>query len=186
VQPSADPPSGKGWLHEVKHDGHRVVAISDGAGGLKLLSRNGYDVTAKFGPALTGLVESGRALVLDREIGVPDETGVTHLDHLNDAVQRRQPERLAYFVFDLLFLDAFDLTPCRIEDRKNALEEVLRSAGAPRVVYVDHLIGEGEALFKAACGAGAEGIVSKRLGSRYRAGPSCGWLKTKKAEGGRS
>ena len=88
-QPSADPPDGDGWVHEVKHDGHRVVAILDGTGGLRLLSRNGYDVTGKFGAALNGLPELGRAMVLDGEIAAPDGNGVTHLDTLTDVIQRR-------------------------------------------------------------------------------------------------
>src|SRR5215468_9685003 len=48
VTPCAEPPVGDGWLHELKHDGHRLVAIFDGRGALRLLSRNGFDRTARF------------------------------------------------------------------------------------------------------------------------------------------
>jgi bifunctional non-homologous end joining protein LigD len=75
VSPSAEPPAGQGWLHEVKHDGHRLLAIVSGDD-LKLISRNGHDRTHLFRapfdkPAAAGLPP----LVLDGEIAVPDEHG---------------------------------------------------------------------------------------------------------------
>ena len=91
--------SAGGWLHEVKHDGHRLVAIVSGER-LKLVSRNGYDRTELFCEPFRGLAAAGLpAMVLDGEIAVPDERGVTHLDALSNAISARQPERLAYFVF---------------------------------------------------------------------------------------
>jgi hypothetical protein len=62
------------------------------------------------------------------------------------------------------------------------LSEVLLLAGAPRVAYVQHVEGDGPAFFAAACAAGAEGVVSKRGGSRYRSGPCKDWLKAKRHE----
>jgi bifunctional non-homologous end joining protein LigD len=107
VQSSAEPPDGQGWLHEVKHDGHRLMAIA--AAGLP-------------------------PLVLDGEIAVPDERGVTHIDLLTQAMRQCQPERLAYFAFDLLHLDGHDLRACAIEDRKVLLRDVMRAdrRGRPR------------------------------------------------------
>jgi bifunctional non-homologous end joining protein LigD len=183
-QHAAGPLRGTEWLHEIKHDGHRVAVITDGRGGAVLRSRNGYDVTHRFGAAIGGLAELGRAMVLDGEIAAPDAKGVTHLDGLNEAIDGRSPERLAYFAFDLLHLDGHDLTNCRLEDRKALLSEVLLSAGAPRLAYVQHVERDGPAFFAAACGAGAEGVVSKRRGSRYRSGPCKDWLKAKRHETG--
>jgi len=96
-QHAAQPPNGIGWLHEIKHDGHRVAVITDGRGGAVLRSRNGYDVTHRFGAAIRGLGAFGRAVVLDGEIAAPDAQGVTHLDGLNEALDGRSPERLALF-----------------------------------------------------------------------------------------
>jgi ATP dependent DNA ligase domain len=78
VAPSAEPPDGKGWLHEVKHDGHRLLAIvADGA--VRLVSRNGYDRSELFAQPFRALAAAGLpAMVLDGEIAVPDERGVTH------------------------------------------------------------------------------------------------------------
>jgi bifunctional non-homologous end joining protein LigD len=114
VSRSATPPEGDGWLHEIKHDGHRPLAIIS-SGDLKLISRNGHDRTRLFGEpfaALAGLPP----LVLDGEIAVPDEEGVTHIDALSEALAKHQPERLACFAFDLLHLDG----------------HVLKSSGCPR------------------------------------------------------
>jgi bifunctional non-homologous end joining protein LigD len=185
VTPCKRPPSGAGWLHEIKHDGHRLVAILPGDGQLMLLSRNGYDRTKLFREPFRRLLDMGLPpMVLDGEIAVPDERGVTHLDALSDAIAERRPDKLAYFAFDLLHLDGPDLRRSAIEDRKTLLRDVIGAAGCERIVYVDHVLGIGEELFEAVRQIGAEGIVSKRRGSFYRGGENREWLKTKCSETG--
>ena len=179
VSHGAEPPVGDGWLHEVKHDGHRLVAVV-GGGSLRLLSRNGYDRTALFREPFRSLAEVGLpAMVLDGEIAAPDERGVTHLDALSEAISARRPERLAYFAFDLLHLDGHDLRRCPIEDRKMLLRDVIGAARCARILYVDHVLGSGRELLEAVRQVGAEGIVSKRQGSSYRGGESRDWVKSK-------
>ena len=90
-------PSGSLWVHELKHDGHRLIAIIDAGGRLSLVSRSGYDRTESFGAPFAPLVAAGHELVIDGEIAVPDDCGVMHLDHLNDAISRREPHRLVYY-----------------------------------------------------------------------------------------
>ena len=68
------------------------------------------------------------------------------MDFLHEAISRRRPERLAFFIFDLLQLDGFDLRRCPIEERNALLRDALDGAGCPRVVYVDHSVGDGAAL----------------------------------------
>src|SRR5437763_3482723 len=157
VSACARPPDGDGWLHEVKHDGHRLVAIIAGRGSLKLLSRNGHDRTPLFRTPFRSLAASGRPIVLDGEIAVPDERGVTHIDRLQDAFGKRGTDRLAYFAFDLLYLNGHDLRRCPIEERKALLRQVLDEAGSERVVSVDHIIGRGADLFERIREIGAEG-----------------------------
>src|SRR5438477_2774903 len=179
------PPAGDGWLHEIKHDGHRLVAMLPGDGQLMLRSHNGYDRTRLFREPLRRQLEAGLPqMVLDGEIAVPDDRGATHLDRLSEAIADRQPERLAYFAFDLLHLDGHDLRRCPIEDRKMLLRDVIGAARCERIVYVDHVVGVGKELFEAVHQIGAEGIVSKRRGSFYRGGESREWLKTKCSEMG--
>jgi len=145
-----------------------------------LLSRNGYDRTRLFREPFRPLIDAKLpAMVLDGEIAVPDERGVTHLDRLSEAIADRQPERLAYFAFDLLHLDGHCLRRCPIEDRKMLLRDVIGAAHCERIVYVDHVLGIGQELFDAVRQIRAEGIVSKRRGSSYRGGESREWLKTK-------
>jgi hypothetical protein len=81
-------------------------------------------------------------------------------------------------------LDGHDLHAYRIEDRKAQVDKLLKAAACPRVVYVSHVIGKGDRLFDAAQRVGAEGIVSKRIGSRYKGGPTRDWMKTKVSETG--
>jgi len=185
LTPCKRPPSGDGWLHEIKHDGHRLVAILPGDDKLLLLSRNGYNRTRVFREPFRPLLDAGLPpMALDGEIAVPDDRGVTHLDALSDAITEGRSDRLAYFAFDLLHLDGHDLRRCPIEDRKMLLRDVIGADRCERIVYVDHVLGIGKELFEAVRQIGAEGIVSKRRGSFYRGGESREWLKTKCSETG--
>ena len=177
VSPCIRPPDGEGWLHEIKHDGHRLVAIVPSRGQLRLLSRNGHDRTPLFRCPFRKLASSSRPIVLDGEIAVPDERGVTHIDLLQAASSRYGADRLAYFAFDLLYLEGHDLRRCPIEHRKALLRQVLEEAGCERIIYVDHILGRGVDLFERVREIGADGIVSKRLGSLYRGRESRDWLK---------
>jgi bifunctional non-homologous end joining protein LigD len=176
---SREPPAGDGWLYEVKHDGHRLAVITDGDGGVRLLSRNGYERSRHFGPVFADLARLGRQVVLDGEITAPDERGVTHLDDLAAAMQRRDTAALAYFAFDILHLDGHDLRRYPLVERKAVLADLVRSAGCSRLLYVDHVDEGGDRLFDAVREVGAEGIVAKRRVGLYRSGPSREWLKTK-------
>ena len=87
--------------------------------------------------------------------------------------------RFAYFAFDLLHLDGHDLRRCPIEERKTRLRQTLDQAGGARLIYVADIVGRGAELFEHVRTLGAEGIVSKRAGSRYPGGVSRDWRKTK-------
>lgn len=172
------PPSGPGWAHEIKHDGHRVVVVSR-AGKLRLRSRNGHDVTGRFITPLAPLSEIGADFILDGEIAVPDERGVTDLRRLRWAMSERRPERLAYFAFDLLWLDGRDLRALPFAERKVALRKLIAGA-SPRVLVVDELQGDPGPLLEAVLALGGEGIVSKRVDAPYRGGVSRDWRKIKR------
>src|SRR3954452_8959251 len=98
-----------------------------------------------------------RAMVLDGEIAVPDDRGVTHIDGLSEAISERRYDRLAYFAFDLLHFDGHDLRRCPIEDRKALLRDMISAARCERIVYVDQVRGIGRQLFEAVRQVGAEG-----------------------------
>jgi bifunctional non-homologous end joining protein LigD len=182
---SDTPPDGDGWLHQIKHDGWRVFVIVEPEGDLHVQSRNGYDMTDQFAMPVKGLAALGRTMILDGEIAVPDTDGRTHLDWLHEARTRHHPDRLALFAFDLVYFDGFDLRRCPLEERIAILDQLIAEAGCPRALTVGSVIGGGAEFFAKARAAGAEGIVSKRLGKRYIAGQSPHWLKTKANQTGR-
>src|SRR5262249_20889882 len=124
--------------------------------------QRGHDRTELFAEPFRALAAAGLPpLVLDGEIAVPDSRGVTHIDALTEAMRLRRPEQLAYFAFDLLYLDGHDLRACALKDRKALLRDIVGAAGCPRLVTVDHVVGNGAALLEAVRQLGAEGIVSK-------------------------
>jgi bifunctional non-homologous end joining protein LigD len=171
------PPPGDGWLHEQKFDGYRIGLRKDGRS-VELWSRRGQDWTAQL-PAIAaaGAKLAARRALLDGEVAAVLPNGVTSFQ----ALQNRRPDApLAYFVFDLLHLDGRDLREQPIEIRKERLRSLLDDLGAGEPFrYSDHVIGGGADFHRQACALGLEGIVSKRLGARYRAGRNLDWQKTK-------
>ncbi|MFL5307605.1 MAG: DNA ligase D [Polyangia bacterium] len=170
-------PEGDGWIHEQKFDGYRIGLRKDGRT-VELWSRRGQDWTAEF-PALAaagGRLAARRAL-LDGEVAAMLPSGVTSFQ----ALQNRRPDTpLAYFVFDLLHIDGRDLRDQPIERRKQRLRELLEASDTGGLFrYSDHVIGVGVAFHRNACALGLEGIVSKRLGTRYRGGRNLDWQKAK-------
>jgi bifunctional non-homologous end joining protein LigD len=173
---AAKPPSGASWLHEIKHDGYRLMAQRRGVGG-RLLTRNGNNWT-EFYPsvvaALYGLTV--KSCLIDGEIAVCDETGLAVFDLLRHG--SRIKTEAVLFAFDLLELDGEDLRAMPIEVRKHKLEQLVRNAG-PGLHLNEHLHGDGTEIFERACKLGCEGIVSKRVGSHYVSGRTPHWVKVK-------
>ena len=174
--PAERPPSGPDWVHEIKHDGYRLMARRDPVG-IRLLTRNGHDWAPRY-PLIIEAVNrlKARSCLIDGEAVACDENGLTVFERL-----RLKPsgEHVFLYAFDLLELDGQDLRREPLEVRKATLASVLRKAG-PGVQLNEHLEHEdGEVVFRHACKMGLEGIVSKRLGSRYRSGRSPDWLKMK-------
>jgi bifunctional non-homologous end joining protein LigD len=101
----AAPPAGDGWLHELKHDGHRLLAVLDDRGAMRLISGNGFNRTEVFQAPFERLAGLRREMGLDGEIAVPDAQGVTQIADTQEAIMRTQGERFAYFAFDALHLD---------------------------------------------------------------------------------
>ena len=174
------PPEGEQWLHEIKFNGYRVGARIL-SGKVRMLIRHGLDWTAKFTPiadAIAGL--KVRSAYIDGEIVVVDSGGVTDLGGLQEPLSEGRSNRLAYYAFDLLYLDGKDWRPLPLVDRKIALRDLLSGARVdPWVQYSAHVTGQGPGFFKEACYAELEGIVSKRADSPYRSGRGGDWLKTK-------
>ncbi|WP_158793020.1 DNA ligase D [Granulicella sp. L60] len=172
------PPSGAGWLHELKLDGYRMEARKDG-GRVQLLTRTGLDWTHRMKTIATQLeslpVESA---ILDGEVVVLAESGTTSFADLQAAFQEGEKKPLTYFVFDLLHLNGHNLRGLPLIERKEILETLLQGA-REYVRFSEHLETSGETIFHKACELHAEGIVSKRSTSKYVSGRGGDWLKLK-------
>ncbi len=173
------PPAGDDWIHEIKFDGYRLVARID-QGEVHLLTRSGKDWTVRF----PKLAEAALALPLDQawldgEIVVRDAEGGTSFAALQQAIADKQDHRMAYFLFDLLYLDGHDLRPAPLVERKRMLRALVDGADREALQYSDHIKGRGDLLYEQACRHWLEGIISKRAAAAWRAGRSSDWLKTK-------
>ncbi len=168
------PPSGPGWLHEIKHDGFRIIARRDGMR-VRLMSRNGYDFSDRFPLAVRAIaVLPAVSCVIDGEAIACDESGLA----VFDLIRRGEGATSSLCAFDLLELNGHDLRKRPIEERKHVLANLLRHEH-PGIAFNRHFVGDGSIIYKHACALGCEGIVSKRLGSYYSAGRSGHWLKLK-------
>jgi bifunctional non-homologous end joining protein LigD len=169
------PPTGDGWVHEIKHDGFRIVARREG-NRIRLFTRNGYDFTARF-PKIAAAVADlpVRSCVVDGEAIVVNREGLSVFDLLR---YRHHDHAAVLCAFDLIELDGFDLRQQPLERRKDTLAYLLRDGG-DGIALNSHFVGDGVAIFKHACVLGCEGIVSKLLGSPYRSGRVDHWLKVK-------
>jgi len=177
--PADRPPSGANWIHEIKHDGYRLMARRDPVG-IRLITRRGNDWTTRFPLVVEAIYHlKVRSCLIDGEVVCCDEHGLARFDVL----RRRRNEAAAFlYAFDLLELDSTDLRREPIETRKATLASILRKC-RPGVRLNEHVAHDcGVAVFANACRLGCEGIVSKRLGSRYRSGRSSDWLKFKNPE----
>jgi bifunctional non-homologous end joining protein LigD len=172
------PPSGPGWLHEIKHDGFRLIAQRSGDR-VRLYTRNGHNWSTRF-PLIARAVEllPLRSCVIDGEAIACDGNGLADFELLRG---RQHDGEVALCAFDLLELDGADLRREPIETRKATLASLLRGH-LPGLLLNEHFEHPGDVVFRHACKLGLEGIVSKRLGSRYRSGRSPDWLKFKNPE----
>jgi bifunctional non-homologous end joining protein LigD len=173
--PAKAPPSGSDWIHEIKHDGFRILARRDSAG-VRLITRNGNDFTARF-PLAAAAVRAlpANSFLIDGEAIVTNERGLAVFDLIR---HKRHGDDAVLIAFDLIELDGEDLRRMPIEQRKRKMAKLVRGP-YPGIVLNEVFEGDGDVLFAHACKLGCEGIVSKRLGSLYRSGRSQHWLKIK-------
>ena len=173
--PAKSPPSGPGWIHDIKHDGFRILARRDGAD-VRLITRHGNDFTSRF-PFIATAVSKFRvrSCLIDGEAIVCDENGLAVFDLIRG---HGAGESAVLSAFDLLELDGKDLRRRPIETRKALLAKLLNGSHSS-IVLNEYYEEDGAVVFQQACRLGCEGIVSKRLGSIYRRGRSPLWLKVK-------
>jgi bifunctional non-homologous end joining protein LigD len=175
------PPAGDGWLHELKLDGYRLIAVKSGDH-VRLLTRRGNEWTDRSPAVVEAIGRLGpQRLVLDGEVVIVQPDGTTDFQALQNSLRQGRFKDHVYFAFDLLYCDGYDLTPCPLEARKQFLHTLLADRGgdAQTVRFSDYVRGQGDAMFQHACRFAVEGLVSKQVDGRYVSGRSRQWLKSK-------
>jgi bifunctional non-homologous end joining protein LigD len=180
------PPRGDDWLFEVKWDGVRAIAFIDHEE-LRLQSRTGIRCERQY-PELAVIPHQvdGQQAVLDGEIAVLDDKGVSRFHLIQPRIANTDPNSIAhlvrstpvvYFVFDLLYLDGYDVRGVPLSERRKLLEEIVEPNGVLRIS--DAFPGAGEELLVAAREHGLEGILAKHASSVYESKRSRDWYKIK-------
>jgi bifunctional non-homologous end joining protein LigD len=174
---SDEVPRTKSWLFETKYDGYRALIMIN-KGKVELVSRNGLSFNAKYQPLVEsfGIIKDN--VVLDGEIVVEDDKGLSHfqwLQYYNDDPNRG---KLKCYVFDILYFNGFDITPLTLIQRKKILEALLPEA--EDIIYSRHTIGNGQTALKKINKQGGEGLIAKKIDSAYHINSrSKDWLKIK-------
>jgi bifunctional non-homologous end joining protein LigD len=185
------PPTGEGWLHELKLDGYRIQARKSGSdpgqqGAVQLLTRKGLDWAHRM-PVITRAVAhlAPHDVTLDGEVVVLAADGNSSFADLQASFNDAANHPLTYFIFDLLHLDGRNTRGLPLRDRKHLLAQILPAPahngeiGDATLRLSEHIETDGAAMFHHACELHAEGIISKRADAPYRSDRGSVWLKSK-------
>ena len=156
-------------------------------GSATFITRSGLDWTKRYRDLAAAFAKLPcRQAVIDGEIVVLDEQGVSRFALLQDALAKGESHRLTFFAFDLLYLDGWDLTGAPLDKRKQLLSDLLAGQVTARssLQISGHIAGDGKPLYDRAAEMGLEGIVSKRASAPYTSGRSATWSKIKALSSG--
>jgi bifunctional non-homologous end joining protein LigD len=173
------PPEGNQWLHELKFDGYRMLCHVN-RGSFRFWSRNKKDWTHKFPRLGKAILDfPATSAILDGEVVAVDAKGRASFQKLQQAMKSGDAG-FVFHLFDLVYLDGFNLTRTPLQARKSLLSDLLKDVGSKSPLrYSDHVEGNGAKFFKQACEYGIEGIVSKLADSVYESTRSRSWIKVK-------
>ncbi|WP_460159422.1 DNA ligase D [Pseudomonas sp. S3_H09] len=167
------------WLYEIKFDGYRVMARIE-HGDVRLLTRNGHDWTHKLPRQAEALAELGlESAWLDGEMVVANDQGVPDFQALQNAFEAGSSGKIAYYLFDMPYLNGMDLRKVPVQERRTALAAVLEPNESPLLRFSDAFEETPEALLNSACQMQMEGLIGKRIGSAYVSRRSNDWIKLK-------
>ncbi len=174
------PPRGDEWIYEIKFDGFRTLAIKRRKG-VELLSRSEKQLTPRF-PEISEAIEKlpCREGVFDGEIVALDEKGRSSFQLLQMANMAGQPRALlCFYAFDLLNLNGIDLTGLPLSKRKEILQSIIDPSHEP-IRFSASIRGDPEKLLAEIRKRGMEGIIAKKVDSKYEKGLRTGsWAKIK-------
>lgn len=174
-----------GWIFELKHDGYRAFVRKTGTR-IDLLSRWARSMAAAFPEVIEALGTLEADMVLDAELVVPDPNGRSDFAELRRRALLQRPRLIDHaaaiapavlIVFDALHAAGRDLRPLPLSERRAWLRAHVKPR--PRIQLIDEVPAHGEALFAVITEHDQEGIVGKRLDSRYGRGKQPAWVKIK-------
>ena len=161
------------WMWEPKLDGYRAVAFVDGEQ-VRLRSRNGLDLAKDFPMIVEELKRQAAPMILDGEVVAFDSEGRPSFNAMQN---RASGAHAVFYAFDLLAFAGVDLRKRPYRDRRRYLAQCLLPTPLVQLVHAQE---DGIELAKAALASGFEGVIGKRMDSRYEAGKrSSAWLKVK-------
>jgi bifunctional non-homologous end joining protein LigD len=169
-------PTGNDWIHEYKYDGYRLL-IATAGGAATAWTRNGNDWSDKFRSIVRAAAKLPAGCLIDGEAVALGKNGKPDFQLLQSTLKGGDAG-LAFYAFDLLVDQGEDITKLPNIERKERLAALLKAVSAP-ILYGDHVVGKGEALFDAICKEDGEGIISKKASAAYRGTRGRAWLKVK-------
>jgi len=175
-------PAGDEWIHEIAYIGSRTQAhLINGTP--VLYDKEGTDRSTTFAPLAKAIqLLAARNAVLDGEVVVLDERGAADQTALERDIGADRTDRMLYFVFDLLYLDGFDLRSVPLLRRKRLLAHLLSAIPTRRIRLVEHVEADGPEVFERACEMQITGIVSRKRESAYRSGLQDTWIDVRCAK----
>lgn len=162
------------WSYELKWDGYRALAQIKG-GKVRLYSRNDQDFNPDFPQIVSALEQLPGTLLLDGEVVAIDNKGVPRFQLLQN-YKKGTPQKLIYYIFDILYFDKFDLRDLSLEKRQEILKQIIKPS---KHIQLSEVFADGKSLFESAKKLGLEGIIAKKKSSKYASGRSKDWLKIK-------
>ncbi|MEX2395825.1 MAG: DNA ligase D, partial [Balneolales bacterium] len=164
------------WIFEIKWDGYRTIAEVE-RDQIELLSRNGLKVSKKYKTITEELKKVRYNAILDGELVILDEEGHANFQELQH-YDENKANNLCYYAFDLLYLEGQNLLSVPLIKRKKLLKEILPESF--KILYSDHIVGEGISFFEMLRSKSIEGMMAKYAHSKYIPGKrSSEWLKIK-------
>lgn len=174
-------PTGDGWLHELKYDGYRAI-VACHQRQCRIYTRAGLDWTRRYRVLADAFTARAfDATVFDGEVVVFDQRGIPDFSLLQAALDENSATvapPLSIVLFDVRLLAGREMEQLPLIERKHALRDLI-GTGDATIRFAEHVVGNGDQLWSAACRHGIEGIVSKRIDAPYRPGRSAAWRKIK-------
>ena len=165
------------WVFENKYDGYRAL-IKINKGRVNIVSRNNLSFNDKYKSIVDAFSIIKDDVILDGEVVVEDSKGNSRFQWLQYYGENPNRGKLKCYVFDILYFNGFDLTTLELLQRKRILKALLPQTN--EIIYSGHIVGDGTKALKEAEKKGSEGLIAKKISSRYHVNKRTKeWLKIK-------